>query len=342
VKQMKAIARWMIRLKIIIVCLVHSSGCQVQENDQAPDKRPSPLLFDRTFPACVQSLAFVGNGKECVVADEDQISVLSCLDGSTITSDGTDGDGYNKCVSVGNETIWVSGKQLAARELDLRSLKMKSAIGDFDEEPSLSVLNSGGSRILVGVGRELIQHDKVTHKIVWETHTQFESIEVVHAVTDQWIAIGESALGPKYSVGLYSLSSGEKARTDFECKKKVRGIAFIRDGNRIAIGDESGNVDVYSVENGELSFNLNCDPRGVFAVSSSSDSRLLAVGCMRGAKIYSMNDQKLVASWNAHEWFVNCIAFSPDCKQLLSGSVDKHAKLWKVDLLIGENTYRDW
>jgi katanin p80 WD40 repeat-containing subunit B1 len=81
------------------------------------------------------------------------------------------------------------------------------------------------------------------------------------------------------------------------------------------------------------------DVDGAFAVAVHPNNDYIAVGCMRGIKIWSLKEKRLVSSWNGHSWFVRCIRFSPDGRYLLSGSADDTAALWAVDDLLGKLEY---
>ena len=63
---------------------------------------------------------------------------------------------------------------------------------------------------------------------------------------------------------------------------------------------------------------------------------------MRGIKIWSLKEEKLVASWNGHEFLVQSLQFSTDGKQLLSGSSDHSAALWNVDDVVGVLQYEHY
>ena len=81
------------------------------------------------------------------------------------------------------------------------------------------------------------------------------------------------------------------------------------------------------------------DVDGAFAISIHPNNDYIAVGCMRGIKIWSLKTRKLVSSWNAHSWFVRCLRFSEDGELLLSGSADKTGAMWRTSDLIGRDTY---
>lgn len=71
--------------------------------------------------------------------------------------------------------------------------------------------------------------------------------------------------------------------------------------------------------------------RAVQALAISPDNTLLAVGDFHGQiRILRISDWQQVNCLIGHNWFVSSLAFSPDSKKLVSGSLDQQVFIWDL------------
>ncbi|RYN21505.1 Vegetative incompatibility protein [Alternaria arborescens] len=135
------------------------------------------------------------------------------------------------------------------------------------------------------------------------------------------------------AVKLWDASSGKVLQTLKSCPRCLITVAaFSLDSKTLALGDSSGTVQLWDVGTGKVLQNLHNTRSGrVGAVAFSLDSNTLAWGFGDGTietrGIHSSAQQKL----KGHAGPVSALAFSPNGKTLVSGSVHSKLKLWDVD-----------
>lgn len=122
--------------------------------------------------------------------------------------------------------------------------------------------------------------------------------------------------------------------TDFNAAK-VEAVAFSPDGHRTLIAapqkKQEGRVVLWSI--GAERETASLDTSGDFGacVFSSSGRRALIAHTSRSMELWDMEKWEPVRSFVGHEGRVLCAAFSPDCKQAVTGSQDLHLCLWDVE-----------
>jgi eukaryotic-like serine/threonine-protein kinase len=111
----------------------------------------------------------------------------------------------------------------------------------------------------------------------------------------------------------------------------VNDVAVSPDGQRLAVGTESGQVDVYDIKTWtpEQSFVLSdASPGGL---AWSPDGRLLAVASDDGnLRVWEVYSGRLVQTIPAHVDAAHDVVFAPDGQSLYSCGVDMLAKEWNL------------
>jgi Tol biopolymer transport system component len=107
---------------------------------------------------------------------------------------------------------------------------------------------------------------------------------------------------------------------------EVRGVAFTRDGTRLATAD--GTVRIWNVTTCQETIRLDAQTGEVLAVSFSPDgTRLAAAGYGKSVNVWNaITGQKI--SEKLHDHPVLGVNFSPDGRLLASGSDDGTVKVW--------------
>lgn len=117
---------------------------------------------------------------------------------------------------------------------------------------------------------------------------------------------------------------------------RVHGLAFSKDGSRLAIAEgepgKSGAIRLLDFASGNVIFTLDQQKDECYAVAYSPDGKLVAGGAQDGTvKIWNASDGKLVTRLKEQTGWITGIAFSPDGKLMAASSLDKTAEIWLTD-----------
>lgn len=110
------------------------------------------------------------------------------------------------------------------------------------------------------------------------------------------------------------------------------GIAFSRDGTRIAAGLDDGRVLIWDSAIGKrVSITEGRGPGGVWQPRFSRDGSKLAVAAGQENWVIDVATGAIERRLRGHTDDVNCVDFSPDGDWLASGGKDRAMRIWKLD-----------
>ncbi len=117
---------------------------------------------------------------------------------------------------------------------------------------------------------------------------------------------------------------------------RVRGLAFSKDGGRLAIAEgqpgRAGAIRLLDFATGDVLFTLDQEKDECFAVAFSPDGKLVAGGAPDGTvRIWNTADGRLVTTLKELTGSISGVAFSGNGKLLAASSVDRAAEVWVVE-----------
>src|SRR5262249_36506114 len=100
----------------------------------------------------------------------------------------------------------------------------------------------------------------------------------------------------------------------------INGLAFTPDGKTLVSGSQDGNIRVWDVAKGQARFTLNSGMLGR-SMALSQDGSTVAIGTASSAiRLWNVaTGRELCTEFQGHRSWVNCVAFTPDGKTLVSG-----------------------
>ena len=130
-------------------------------------------------------------------------------------------------------------------------------------------------------------------------------------------------------VKLWDVHTREEITT-LEHGRWVFALAFSPDGEFLATGDETGQVNVWDVQRRQLIVQFKGDARFVHTIKFSPDGKVLAgAGYEGNIKLWKVQSWERLGKLSSHVT-VYTISFSPDSK-ILASTGNEFVSLWQVD-----------
>jgi hypothetical protein len=323
-------------LPCLTIVLTACTSCGTSKTPPAP-------IITLTSDTEVTDVQFLKDGASFLVVDLYKLTISKVEPNKPLMKTDLLGDGMDNgyafaCTDADNQRILVAKQEEGLACFDDSLLLPKQIDCNWSVSNFYQPLNKTDAITMIDE-TTLARISSNAAEPKWQQKTRFTSIEGTHALSTKWVALAEHVEQRKPVVKLYSLETGELNKLTIEHKDTVRGIAFSADDLFIATASKDGDLKVHDLTNGTLVWETRNDSDGAFGIAIHPNQDYVAVGCLNGIKVWSLKEKKLLASWNAHKRFVPTLAFSPDGNYLISGSVDKSAKLWRTENILGSFTY---
>lgn len=114
----------------------------------------------------------------------------------------------------------------------------------------------------------------------------------------------------------------------------VLNVAFSPNGRYFAAATASGNVHIWDSETYEKRHLLQVDNNWVRSIAWHP-TKMQLITCSSGQtkpliQLWDINTNRCLKTWEGHSTRIRSVAFTPDGRQIVTGSEDKTAQLWRV------------
>ena len=129
---------------------------------------------------------------------------------------------------------------------------------------------------------------------------------------------------------IWNIENGQ-VETEVDCPAKfVGGFTPSPDKKLMAFADYVGAVLVVDVKTWRLVQQFKVGEKGIFPLSFSPDSSVLAAGWDNHVALFSLNSKKEIVREKVKPKGIYSLDFSADGKLLAMGAADKRIRIWKI------------
>jgi WD40 repeat protein/DNA-binding SARP family transcriptional activator len=136
--------------------------------------------------------------------------------------------------------------------------------------------------------------------------------------------------GLDHSVHVWSIPGGERMHTFQGHTGPLLTLAFSNDGQRLASSSRDRTVRVWDISSGALIHTLHEHAAAISGLVFGTDGSILAGGGDRVICLWDTCSGRVIRTLLGHRREIECFAFTPDDRQLVSGAHDGSIRLWDV------------
>lgn len=292
---------------------------------------------------------------------EHSTAVSFCPDGSKLASGGFDNLIRIWDVETGNVLATLEGHGDAVGSVCWSPDGLRIASGSYDEsiriwdvstgeiDATLAAHTAAVNSVAWSADGVFLVSASVDRTIrIWDANTQAPSIEV----SSDPVWVDGSTISPTSRIS-WSSSDEQFASTDgadihiwnartgilqvtlLGGQSPVGSICWSPNGSEIACGREDGTIQIWDTSSRELvSTFIGSGTKDSIVCVDWSPNGLKLASCRRGdssIRIWDLQSSSPPAVLTGHENSVNSISWSPDSKELASGSFDATIRIWDVE-----------
>jgi WD40 repeat protein len=139
------------------------------------------------------------------------------------------------------------------------------------------------------------------------------------------------ATGSDMGITLWQPTSGLRLRITDIIFAIANGVAFSRDGIRLAAAMNTGDLKLREGNNYSISRNLQRQ-KAITTLAFSPDGQLLAFGGIdQSLHLWQLTGDVVLATLNGHQGTISSVAFSSDGRLLVSAALDGTVRLWGTE-----------
>ncbi|PHS02180.1 MAG: hypothetical protein COA78_21765 [Blastopirellula sp.] len=227
--------------------------------------------------------------------------------------------------SDGTQLISAS-KDGTVRSWSGRDQVRQEIVGTTDVNSVMFV--SHGNELLIVNQTNIHTWNQLTDKI-----RTFDSNFKEHALCVAVSPDGKSCVtGHKEGIiRFWDYKTGQLRNTITGHEHSIDQILYSSDGRLLATGSWDGTAKLWDVESGKQNAVIDLHMPHCYDIAFSPDDTLLACSSENDAMIFDVASQRLLHLLQGHQSSARCVAFSPDGKQLATGSNDRTIRIWDTE-----------
>lgn len=148
------------------------------------------------------------------------------------------------------------------------------------------------------------------------------------------IAVASGTPGRVGEAKIFELENGKLLIDVLICQDSALSLALSPDSKRMAIGEVSGAINVYEIDEKSVKLNLRIEDHSdwVNSLSWSADGRrLVSASRDKTCKVFDSNSGKSLTTFNGHQHSVTSAVFREDGQHVMSIGDDGRLRIWNLN-----------
>jgi WD40 repeat protein len=326
-----------------LVIALAFAAMNIDKLNATPEPTPTPITTPKVSLETLQTLPNTWFGHVAMSPDFQQFAVVSCkklfvYDATTyqvVNEFPYSGEGscFDKVAFGSSDFIAFT---TTSDKMEIWDTNFERKVATFelaDDSPTLALVFNINEKLLL-VGRD----DGI---LMWETEHFTENPSMI-VIPDGYVvsyATGISPDGtifaiedhippspPEHSVGIWNVQTRQRLARLNTGTEVPRQLTFSPDGQLLAVGTETGLVQLWGVEDAKLQAEFNVGTNIVGSIAFSPDGKYLAVQA-DNFTVWRLEDSNQTDSLPIYSDYVAGLAFKPNSDVIMMG-VNEKLHIW--------------